>query len=48
MKAMVPNIHLVLEYVAFFVAFQYYLFLRKNSNDTIRELLTFLSTFKID
>ncbi|MBU3125397.1 prolipoprotein diacylglyceryl transferase family protein [Sinomicrobium weinanense] len=29
------NIHLVLEYLAFFVAFRYYLFLRKRSNDTI-------------
>lgn len=29
------NIHLVLEYLAFFAAFQYYLVLRKNSNDSI-------------
>ncbi|RRQ50086.1 diacylglyceryl transferase [Maribacter algicola] len=29
------NIHLILEYVAFFVGFRYYLFLRKNSTDTI-------------
>ncbi len=29
------NIHLVLEYVAFFVAFQYYVFLRKRSDDVI-------------
>lgn len=29
------NIHLVLEYLAFFVAFRYYLWLRKKSNDPI-------------
>ncbi len=29
------NIHLVLEYVAFFVAFRYYVFLRGKSRDTI-------------
>lgn len=29
------NVHLILEYVAFFVGFRYYLFLRKNSTDTI-------------
>lgn len=29
------NIHLILEYLAFFLAFRYYLFLRKNSSDTI-------------
>lgn len=29
------NIHLVLEYLAFFVAFRYYVFLRKKSDDTI-------------
>lgn len=29
------NVHLVLEYLAFFLAFRYYLFLRKKSSDTI-------------
>jgi len=29
------NMHLVLEYLAFFVAFRYYIFLRKKSSDTI-------------
>ncbi len=29
------NIHLVLEYLAFFIAFRYYVFLRRNSTDTI-------------
>ncbi|MGB1243245.1 MAG: prolipoprotein diacylglyceryl transferase family protein [Chitinophagales bacterium] len=29
------NIHLVLEYLAFFLAFQYYIFLRKRSEDVI-------------
>ncbi len=29
------NIHLVLEYLAFFLAFQYYVFLRKRSHDVI-------------
>jgi phosphatidylglycerol---prolipoprotein diacylglyceryl transferase len=29
------NVHLVLEYVAFFVAFRYYVFLRKQTVDTI-------------
>jgi phosphatidylglycerol---prolipoprotein diacylglyceryl transferase len=29
------NIHLILEYVAFFVAYRYYVYLKKNSNDTI-------------
>jgi len=29
------NMHLVLEYLAFFVAFRYYVFLRKRSTDTI-------------
>ncbi|MFK7813578.1 MAG: prolipoprotein diacylglyceryl transferase family protein [Maribacter sp.] len=29
------NMHLVLEYLAFFAAFRYYVFLRKNSADTI-------------
>lgn len=29
------NIHLVLEYLAFFIAFRYYVFLRKKSTDTI-------------
>lgn len=29
------NMHLILEYVAFFVGFRYYLFLRKNSTDNI-------------
>lgn len=32
------NIHLVLEYLAFFVAFRYYLFLRKRSSDTISNI----------
>jgi phosphatidylglycerol:prolipoprotein diacylglycerol transferase len=31
----VINIHLILEYLAFFVAFRYYVFLRKNTNDVI-------------
>ncbi|MFD0799649.1 prolipoprotein diacylglyceryl transferase family protein [Maribacter chungangensis] len=29
------NMHLILEYLAFFVAFRYYLYLRKNSKDNI-------------
>lgn len=29
------NVHLVLEYLAFFLAFQYYIFLRKRSEDVI-------------
>lgn len=29
------NIHLVLEYLAFFLGYRYYLFLRKRTNDTI-------------
>ena len=29
------NMHLILEYLAFFLAFRYYLYLRKNSKDTI-------------
>jgi phosphatidylglycerol:prolipoprotein diacylglycerol transferase len=29
------NLHLILEYLAFFIAFRYYVFLRKNENDTI-------------
>ena len=29
------NIHLILEYLAFFVAFRYYVYLRKNSQDSI-------------
>jgi len=29
------NIHLILEYLAFFIAFRYYVFLRKNTNDVI-------------
>ncbi|MBQ4913352.1 prolipoprotein diacylglyceryl transferase [Maribacter sp. MMG018] len=29
------NVHLVLEYLAFFIAFRYYVFLRKKSNDPI-------------
>lgn len=29
------NIHLVLEYLAFFIAFRYYVFLRRKSTDTI-------------
>lgn len=29
------NVHLVLEYLAFFIAFRYYVFLRKRSNDPI-------------
>ncbi len=29
------NIHLVLEYLAFFIAFRYYMFLRRKSNDII-------------
>lgn len=29
------NVHLVLEYLAFFIAFQYYVILRKKSKDTI-------------
>lgn len=32
------NIHLILEYLAFFLAFRYYVFLRKNSNDVISSL----------
>ncbi len=45
MKSLIPfeptilgisiNIHLIFEYLAFFVAFRYYLFLRKNSTDNI-------------
>ena len=29
------NVHLILEYVAFFIGFQYYVYLRKNSKDAI-------------
>ncbi len=29
------NVHLILEYLAFFIAFRYYLVLRRNSHDTI-------------
>lgn len=29
------NVHLILEYLAFFVAYRYYVFLRKNSTDVI-------------
>ncbi|SFC97047.1 prolipoprotein diacylglyceryl transferase [Algibacter pectinivorans] len=29
------NVHLVLEYLAFFIAFRYYVFLRRKSNDVI-------------
>ena len=29
------NIHLILEYLAFFIAFRYYVYLRKNSDDSI-------------
>lgn len=29
------NVHLILEYLAFFIAFRYYLFLRNSSNDLI-------------
>lgn len=29
------NIHLILEYLAFFIGFRYYLYLRKNQKDTI-------------
>lgn len=32
------NIHLVLEYLAFFVAFRYYVYLRKGTNDSISTL----------
>ena len=31
------NIHLVLEYLAFFIAFRYYIFLRKKSDDEISD-----------
>lgn len=31
----VINVHLILEYLAFFIGFQYYVFLRKNSKDAI-------------
>lgn len=31
----VVNVHLILEYVAFFIAFRYYLYLRKSTVDTI-------------
>lgn len=30
------NVHLILEYLAFFLAFRYYLFLRKRTTDTIQ------------
>ena len=30
------NVHLILEYLAFFIAFRYYLFLRKRTKDTIQ------------
>ena len=30
------NVHLILEYLAFFIAFRYYLFLRKRTTDTIQ------------
>jgi len=29
------NIHLILEYAAFFIGFRYYVFLRKNQTDSI-------------
>ncbi len=32
------NIHLILEYLAFFIAFRYYVFLRKNVTDTISSM----------
>lgn len=32
------NVHLILEYLAFFIGFRYYVILRKNSNDTISSL----------
>ncbi len=32
------NIHLVLEYLAFFIAFRYYVYLRKGSEDTISSM----------
>ena len=32
------NIHLILEYLAFFIAFRYYIYLRKGSKDTIPNL----------
>lgn len=31
------NVHLILEYLAFFVAFRYYLFIRKRTTDTISD-----------
>jgi prolipoprotein diacylglyceryltransferase len=31
------NIHLILEYAAFFIAFRYYVFLKKKSNDVISQ-----------
>ena len=30
-----PNLHLILEYLAFFIGFRYYVYLRKNTTDTI-------------
>ncbi len=32
------NIHLIIEYLAFFIAFRYYVFLRKNVTDTISSM----------
>ena len=32
------NIHLILEYIAYFVAFRYYVYLRKNNHDEISKL----------
>lgn len=32
------NIHLILEYLAFFIAFRYYMYLRKGTKDTISNL----------
>lgn len=32
------NIHLILEYLAFFIAFRYYMYLRKGSEDTISSM----------
>ncbi|HET6990872.1 MAG TPA: prolipoprotein diacylglyceryl transferase family protein, partial [Bacteroidia bacterium] len=39
MKIIVPQfVHLIFELAAFFVGFRYYIFLRKKSGDSIREL----------
>lgn len=32
------NVHLILEYLAFFIAFRYYVYLRKGSSDTISSM----------